>query len=68
LANTLDNIIIAEIIIIMVATIIGTIINVVATEASTRTTGTISVNVEEEQRSGIRIDKNLINKHRYVSL
>jgi len=68
LAKTLDNTIIAEIIIAMVATIIGTVINVMATEVSTRTTGTISVNVEEELRSGIRIDKNLINKHRYVSL
>lgn len=68
MAKTLDNIIITEIIITMVATIIGTVINVVVTEASTRTKGIISVNVEGEQRSGIKIDKNLINKHRYVSL
>lgn len=67
MAETLDNII-AEIIITMVATIMGTVINVVVTEASTRTESIISVNVEEEQRSGIKINRYLINKYRYVSL
>ena len=67
MAKTPGNIIMAEIIITMVATIIGTVINVVVTEASIRIEGIINVNVEEEQRSGIEINKNLINRHRYVS-
>lgn len=67
MAKTPGNIIMAEIIITMVTTIIGTVINVVVTEASIRVEGIINVNVEEEQRSGIKINKNLINRHRYVS-
>lgn len=50
----------------MVATIIGTVTSVVVIEVLIRTDGTINVNVEEEQRSGIKIDKNLINRYRYV--
>jgi len=68
LAKILDNIIIAETTITMVATIIGIVINVVVTEASIRIEDIISVNVVEEQRSGIKTNKNLINRHRYVSL
>lgn len=67
LAKTLVNIIMAEIIITMVATIIRTIINVVVTEASIRIEGIINVNVGEEQRSGIKINRSLTNRHRYVS-
>lgn len=68
MAETLDNTIIAEVITTMVATIIGTVISVVVIEVLIRTDGTINVNVEEEQRSGIKIDRNLINRYRYVSL